>query len=162
LIVDAAAELPPAENLRRIIEKGASLVVFSGGKAIRGPQSTGILAGKRDLIMSAAIQMIDMDSRFETWDPPSDFIDKSKLKGIPRNGIGRGFKVGKEEVVGLITALKIYSQGDEDAYTEALERRAARLAELLKDTNGIRAEYVRVRPGGSGKGAAEGGPLVPR
>jgi D-glucosaminate-6-phosphate ammonia-lyase len=149
LIVDAAAELPPAENLRRIVEKGASLVVFSGGKAIRGPQSTGILAGKRDLIMSAAIQMIDMDSRFETWDPPSDFIDKSKLKGIPRNGIGRGFKVGKEEVVGLITALKIYSQGDEVAYTAALERRAAHLAELLKDTKGIRAEYV---PAAQGKG----------
>src|SRR5437899_3251389 len=105
VLVDAAAELPPVANLRRLIERGASLVAFSGGKAIRGPQASGILCGRRDLVMSAALQMIDMDSRFDTWDPPREFIDKSKLKGIPRHGIGRGFKVGKEEVVGLITAL---------------------------------------------------------
>src|SRR5262245_13747587 len=55
VLVDAAAQLPPARNLRRFIEDGADLVAFSGGKAIGGPQGSGILCGKRDLIMSAAL-----------------------------------------------------------------------------------------------------------
>lgn len=147
LIVDAAAELPPAENLRRIIERGASLVVFSGGKAIRGPQSTGILAGKRDLIMSAILQVIDMDSRFETWDPPAELIDKSRLKGIPRNGIGRGFKVGKEELVGLITALELYTKEDEKAVTKNLEGKCRRLTELLEGARGLKVRYVPISEG---------------
>ena len=60
VIVDAAAELPPVENLRTFIEQ-AHLVAFSGGKHIRGPQSTGILCGRADLIQSAALQHQDMD-----------------------------------------------------------------------------------------------------
>jgi L-seryl-tRNA(Ser) seleniumtransferase len=147
VLVDAAAELPPAENLRRMIEQGASLVAFSGGKAIRGPQASGILCGKRDLVMSAALQMIDMDSRFETWDPPKEFIDKSKLKGIPRHGIGRGFKVGKEEVVGLITALRLYAEENQPEKIEELETRAKRLVELLSGEKRLRAEYVLPTPG---------------
>jgi len=142
VLVDAAAELPPAENLRTMIEKGASLVAFSGGKAIRGPQASGILCGKRDLVMSAALQMIDMDSRFETWDPPREFIDKSKLKGIPRHGIGRGFKVGKEEVVGLITALRLYAEEKESEKIAQLENRAKRLVELLRGAKRITMQYV--------------------
>ncbi|MGH7920895.1 MAG: aminotransferase class V-fold PLP-dependent enzyme, partial [Candidatus Dormibacteraceae bacterium] len=59
VLVDAAAMLPPAENLRRFIAAGADLVAFSGGKAIRGPQATGILCGRRDLIGAAAAQMLD-------------------------------------------------------------------------------------------------------
>jgi L-seryl-tRNA(Ser) seleniumtransferase len=61
VLVDAAGELPPGANLRKILATGADLVAFSGGKAIRGPQSTGILAGCRELIGSAALQMLDMD-----------------------------------------------------------------------------------------------------
>ncbi len=67
VIVDAAAELPPRANLRRFIAEGADLVVFSGGKAIGGPQASGILAGRADLIASVALQHQDMDVRPETW-----------------------------------------------------------------------------------------------
>lgn len=61
LLVDAAAQLPPAANLRRFIAAGANLVAFSGGKAIGGPQGSGILCGGRDLIMSAVLQQLDLD-----------------------------------------------------------------------------------------------------
>ena len=61
LIVDAAAQLPPKENLKRFIAMGADLVAFSGGKALGGPQASGILAGRRDLVASALLQQLDMD-----------------------------------------------------------------------------------------------------
>ena len=101
------------ENLRKFIDMGADLVAFSGGKALRGPQSTGILCGKKHLISSVALQNLDMDEFFEIWNPPSDLIPKDTLPGIPRHGIGRGFKVSKENVIGLLTALKLFV---EDAY----------------------------------------------
>ena len=94
-------ELPPRSNLKSISATGADLVAFSGGKAIRGPQSTGILCGRRDLVSAAAVQLLDMDDHPELWDPPTEFIDKTKLGGIPRHGIGRGFKVSKEEIIAL-------------------------------------------------------------
>lgn len=141
VIVDAAAELPPASNLRKIIEKGADLLVFSGGKAIRGPQASGILAGRKDLIMAAILQVIDMDSRFETWDPPREYVDKSKLSGIPRNGIGRGFKVGKEEIVGLLTALKIFARENENENLREMEKKSEKIAEMLKGIQGIRVQH---------------------
>jgi D-glucosaminate-6-phosphate ammonia-lyase len=113
VIVDAAAELPPAANLRRFIEEGADLVVFSGGKALRGPAGTGLLCGKTDLIMSAALQSLDMDIQFSQWQPPADFIDSTRLQGLPRQGIGRSCKVGKHDVLGLLAALDHFvSEGD--------------------------------------------------
>jgi L-seryl-tRNA(Ser) seleniumtransferase len=108
VVVDAAAELPPASNLRRFIAEGADLVAFSGGKAIGGPQASGILAGRRDLIAAAALQNLDLDLFFEQFDPPADFIDKRRLPGLPQHGIGRPCKVGKEEIVGLLTALRLF------------------------------------------------------
>lgn len=114
VLVDAAGELPPRSNLRDIIASGADLVAFSGGKAIRGPQATGILCGRRDLIASAALQMLDMDDHHELWSPPPELIDKSRLKGIPRHGIGRGFKVAKEQIAALLTALRLFTQGRYD------------------------------------------------
>ena len=108
VIVDAAAQLPPPSNLRRFIAEGADLVAFSGGKAIRGPQGTGMLAGRRDLIASVALQQLDMDVAFELWAPPA-LIPKDKLAGVPRHGLGRGFKVAKEEIVGLIVALRLFT-----------------------------------------------------
>jgi D-glucosaminate-6-phosphate ammonia-lyase len=108
VLVDAAAQLPPASNLRRFIAEGADLVVFSGGKALRGPQASGILCGRRELIAAAALQMLDQDTRPELWLPPADFIDRSKLQGAPQHGIGRVCKVGKEEIVGLLTALRLF------------------------------------------------------
>jgi L-seryl-tRNA(Ser) seleniumtransferase len=114
VIVDAAAELPPRSNLRRFIAEGADLVAFSGGKAIGGPQSSGVLAGRRDLIDSVALQHQDMDVRAETWSK-RHYIDEGRVRGVPTQGFGRALKVGREEVVGLIAALKIFAAGkDED------------------------------------------------
>src|SRR5207244_6008314 len=61
VIVDAANQVPPMENLRRFIAEGADLVAMSGGKAFRGPQSSGFLCGRRDLVASALLQQVDMD-----------------------------------------------------------------------------------------------------
>lgn len=110
VLVDAAAEIPPVSNLRAFIDSGADLVAFSGGKALRGPQATGILCGRRDLIASAALQHLDMDEIFDIWNPPENLIPKKRLSAIPRHGIGRGFKVGKEQIVGLMTALHLFSE----------------------------------------------------
>lgn len=113
VIVDAAAQLPPQANLRRFIAEGADLVAFSGGKALGGPQATGILCGKRDLIMSAALQHLDLDIFWEQWSPPPSLIDKGRLKGVPQHGIGRTCKVGKEGIIGLLTALELFvAEGD--------------------------------------------------
>jgi L-seryl-tRNA(Ser) seleniumtransferase len=111
VLVDAAAEMPPAGNLKEFIAAGADLVAFSGGKHIRGPQATGILCGRRDLIMSAALQHQDMDVFPQTW-PLRDLIENGTIAGPPHHGIGRGFKVGKEEVAGLVTALELYQKRD--------------------------------------------------
>lgn len=113
VIVDAAAQLPPQANLRRFIDEGADLVAFSGGKAIGGPQASGFLCGRRDLIMAAALQHLDMDYLPELWEPPASLIDKARLSGAPRQGIGRACKAGKEEIVGLLTALELFvAEGD--------------------------------------------------
>ena len=109
VVVDAAAELPPKENLRCFIAEGAALVAFSGGKAIGGPQASGILAGRRDLIAAAALQNLDLDVFMDQFNPPPVFIDKRALPGLPHHGIGRPCKVGKEEIVGLLTALRLFT-----------------------------------------------------
>ncbi|MFA6109086.1 MAG: aminotransferase class V-fold PLP-dependent enzyme, partial [Candidatus Latescibacterota bacterium] len=112
VLVDAAAQLPPAENLRRFIAAGADLVAFSGGKAIRGPQASGFLCGRRDLISAAALQHLDLDVYWELWNPPPGLIDRDRLPGAPQHGIGRPCKVGKEEIVGLLTALRLFVEED--------------------------------------------------
>jgi D-glucosaminate-6-phosphate ammonia-lyase len=139
VIVDAAGELPPKANLRRFTDAGADLVAFSGGKALRGPQSSGILCGRRDLIASAALQHLDMDELFDIWDPPADFIPKDSLPGIPRQGIGRGFKVAKEEVVAMLTALKIFV---EDGYDESYREQRGYLEYLADGLSGLPADAV--------------------
>jgi D-glucosaminate-6-phosphate ammonia-lyase len=123
VIVDAAASLPPEENLRRFIHEGADLVAFSGGKAIGGPQGSGILCGRADLIQSAALQHLDMDVSPLTW-TMRDLIP-SDLAGIPHHGIGRSSKVGKETIVGLMAALTRFRAQDH----RAEERRQTRLLE---------------------------------
>jgi L-seryl-tRNA(Ser) seleniumtransferase len=130
LIVDAAAQLPPKENLRRFIAMGADLVAFSGGKALGGPQASGILAGRRDLIGSALLQQLDMDVAPDTWTPPK-LIDRTNLRGVPHHGIGRGFKAGKEEIVGLLTALDRFMKADDAAANAALEARLQVIAAAL-------------------------------
>jgi L-seryl-tRNA(Ser) seleniumtransferase len=130
LIVDAAAQLPPRENLRRFVALGADLVAFSGGKALGGPQASGILAGRRDLIGSALLQQLDMDVSPDTWTPPR-LIDRANLSGVPHHGIGRGFKAGKEEIVGLLTALDRFVTADDQAANAALEARLRAIAAAL-------------------------------
>lgn len=132
VLVDAAAQLPPAANLRRFISEGADLVVFSGGKALRGPQASGILCGRRDLIAAAALQMLDQDTRPELWMPPAGFIDKSRLPGAPQHGIGRACKVGKEEIVGLLTALRLFLAEDPAARRARWTALMTRLASALE------------------------------
>jgi len=115
LLVDAAAQLPPAANLRRFIAEGADLVAFSGGKAIGGPQASGILCGRRDLVGSALVQMLDLDMYPEHFVAPPEFAPLAQLPGLPQHGIGRSCKVGKEEIVGLLVALERFAGGDADA-----------------------------------------------
>lgn len=140
LIVDAAAQLPPASNLAAFVAAGADLVVFSGGKAIGGPQSTGILAGRRDLVASALLQQLDMDVVPERWAAP-DFVDRARVPAPPHHGVGRGFKVGKEEIVGLLVALERFAATDDLARLRATESRLQAIAV------GLRGIDTRIVPG---------------
>jgi L-seryl-tRNA(Ser) seleniumtransferase len=147
VIVDAAAQLPPKSNLRRFFELGADLVAFSGGKAIAGPQASGILAGRRDLVGAALVQQLDMDVAPETWTPP-DLIDRAALKGVPHHGLGRGFKAGKEEIVGLLVALERFAADDDEAVNGRREARLARIAAALGGLPGVAARVLSAREAG--------------
>ena len=147
VLVDAAGELPPRSNLKSIAAMGADLVAFSGGKSILGPQSTGILCGRQDLIGPAVAQLLDMDDHLELWNPPPSLIDKTKLRGIPRHGIGRGFKVSKEEIIALLVALQLFTAG---AYDEEVPKAHARLNRIVEKLNGSPVQ-CSVRDKGDGE-----------
>src|SRR5262245_43446296 len=115
VIVDSSAMLPPPENLYRWIEAGADLVAFSGGKGILGPQASGLLAGKRDLVEAARMQM------------------------SPNHALGRTCKVGKEEVIGLVTALELYARRDHDADMASWRRQAQLIVDEASRPAGGRA-----------------------
>jgi D-glucosaminate-6-phosphate ammonia-lyase len=115
LLVDAAGQLPPADNLRRFLAQDADLVAFSGGKAIGGPQASGILCGRADLIGSALLQMLDLDVFPDLWRAPTEFALLRQLPGLPHHGVGRSCKVGKEAIIGLLVALERFAAGDEAA-----------------------------------------------
>ncbi len=134
VIVDAAAALPPRENLRRFIEEGADLVAFSGGKAIGGPQASGILIGRQALIESVALQQQDMDVYPETWPWRHRYLESGRLPGPPHHGIGRPMKVGKEEVVGLLVALRRFLARDLDAERRIQEEE---LMAILRGLSGV-------------------------
>ncbi|MFQ5974478.1 MAG: aminotransferase class V-fold PLP-dependent enzyme, partial [Alphaproteobacteria bacterium] len=143
VIVDAAAELPPVENLRRFIAEGADLVAFSGGKSIRGPQGTGILCGRRDLIAAALLQQLDMDVAPETWEPPASLISRDALSGIPHHGLGRGFKVSKEEIVGLVVALERFVDLNPAAETDQHEAMLGAIEAHLSGRPHVRITRLR-------------------
>jgi len=115
VLVDAASMVPPRDNLRRYLRGGADLVTYSGGKGIRGPQSTGILAGRRDLVRAAT------------------------LNASPNQAIGRPSKTSKEEVVGLVTALELFLAEDEEAEMARHREVCASIVDALRDLPGLRA-----------------------
>ena len=121
VIVDSSAMLPPPENLTRWLKMGADLVAFSGGKGIMGPQASGILAGKRELIEAARMQM------------------------SPNHALGRTCKVGKEEAIGLITALDLYAERDHAADLADWTRQAQMIVDDVNRVPGVRA-FVEHNP----------------
>lgn len=140
VIVDAAAALPPASNLQRFTHAGADLVVFSGGKALRGPGASGIVAGRAALIRSIALQHQDMDIREEVW-------KRAHRLGVnggerPYHGIGRPLKVGKEEIVGVLIALLAYAQSDEQTERSRLDGQVGFLRDQVNQLMGLRAHIL--------------------
>lgn len=115
VIVDAAAQLPPVSNLWNFTHMGADLAIFSGGKDLRGPQSSGLILGRRDLIRACA------------------------LNGSPNHCLGRPMKVGKEEMVGLLAAVKRYLTLDHDARAADCERIVAEWNAALNQLPGVTA-----------------------
>ena len=113
VIVDAASFTPPRVNLRRFINEGADLVIFSGGKAVRGPQGTGILCGRKDLIEAA-------------------FANAS-----PHQFLGRGLKVAKEEIIGLIEALNIFINEDEESENKKYNKMCQKIVDALIEIPGL-------------------------
>lgn len=142
VIVDAAASLPPVDNLRRFIAAGADLVAFSGGKAIGGPQATGILVGRADLIASVALQHQDMDVHPATWTERGRYLATGGLIGPPHHGLGRPMKVGKEAIAGLIVALRRFLAQDQQAARRFDEERLAVIVEALGDIPGVQAALL--------------------
>ncbi|MCK9357780.1 MAG: aminotransferase class V-fold PLP-dependent enzyme [Dehalococcoidia bacterium] len=111
VIVDASPGVPPLVNLHRYTDMGADLVTVSGGKGIGGPQASAILCGRKDLVGSALLQMLDLaGERFDDWNPPSDLIPRDRLCGKPLHGIGRSGKVTKEAIIGLLVALEAFTE----------------------------------------------------
>ena len=113
VIVDAASMLPPRENLYRYLRAGADMVVYSGGKGIRGPQGSGILVGRADLIEAATLQA-----------SPGQFL-------------GRGMKVAKEEVIGLVASLAAFVEEDEEAEMAAYRGLVQPVVDALVEIPGL-------------------------
>jgi L-seryl-tRNA(Ser) seleniumtransferase len=133
VLVDAAAQLPPAANLRRFIAEGADLVCFSGGKAIGGPQASGILAGRRELVASALLQMLDLDLPEQQFRLPPEFAGNVQPPRLPHHGIGRSCKAGKEEIVGLLVALRRFIAEGDDARSARLRARLEAVCAAMGD-----------------------------
>jgi len=110
LIVDAAAQIPPVDNLWWFThDMGADLSIFSGGKGLRGPQSSGLVLGRKDLIEACA------------------------FNACPRAFIGRPMKVGKEEIIGLLTAVRCYLDLDHDKLMETYEEQVQYIIDELSN-----------------------------
>jgi L-seryl-tRNA(Ser) seleniumtransferase len=114
---DAAADVPPAANLSKYVKMGFDLVTFSGGKGLRGPQSCGLLLGRKDLIEAARLNTC----------PYSD-------------SIGRGMKVNKEEMLGMMVAVELYLKRDHEAEWKEWERRVQLIADSAASIKSVTSE----------------------
>ena len=111
---DCAADVPPVENLWKYTEMGFDLVAFSGGKGLRGPQSAGLLLGKKDLVKAA------------------------RLHAPPRgNTVGRGMKVNKEEILGMLVALELYLNKDHDKEWKLWESQIQMIHDAAATVEGV-------------------------
>ena len=113
VIVDAAAQLPPKENLWRFTQMGADVVMFSGGKGLCGPQSSGLIVGTQGM------------------------IDAIAFNGPPHPFIGRGMKVGKEEMVGLLAAVKWYLK-HADTFQQTYEEQVVYFSQEFANVPGVK------------------------
>jgi L-seryl-tRNA(Ser) seleniumtransferase len=113
-MIDMAADVPPVENLWKYNQLGFDLVCVSGGKAMAGPQSAGILMGRKDLIAAARLSA-----------PPSG------------GNIGRGMKVNKEEILGMYVALEKYINQDHEKEWKMWEDRVALITSAVKKVDGV-------------------------
>jgi L-seryl-tRNA(Ser) seleniumtransferase len=107
LVVDAAAELPPKSNITKYLDEGADLVIFSGGKEIRGPQSSGIIAGRKDLIQAC------------------------DLNCCPNHSVGRSMKIDKETIIGCVKAIELFMKRDYDGEMRRWESWVDRIINAL-------------------------------
>ncbi len=115
LLADGASMLPPRDNLRRYTSEGADLVSFSGGKAVRGPQSTGFLIGK------------------------PEWLEYARQVNAPNATIARAQKVSKEEIAGLLAALRVFVDEDEATETERYRRDMESVLDRIAEVPGIDA-----------------------
>lgn len=113
LLADAASMLPPRENLQKFTSEGADLVSFSGGKAVRGPQSTGLLIGK------------------------PEWVEYARLVNAPNPTMARSQKVSKEEIAGLLAALREFVEVDEEAETARYKRDMEMVVDRITEIPGI-------------------------
>lgn len=117
VLVDAAAEILTIPSIH--LERGATLVAYSGGKIIRGPQSAGLLLGRKDLIQAA-------------W-----------IHSAPHHGYARAMKVGREEVVGMVTAVESWVKRDHDAEWKQWVARGDVIADRVGKVPGVSATVRR-------------------
>lgn len=141
VIVDASLSVPPPSNLQTFIQLGADLVVISGGKWIAGPAASGLVAGRADLIRSIAYQQQDADVRVETW-YDADRVEAGEILGPPHQGIGRALKVGKEEIAGLIVALRAYAGRDHSADQQRWTSAAMTVIDAVAGIPGVTSRLV--------------------
>ncbi|MFO1002694.1 MAG: DegT/DnrJ/EryC1/StrS family aminotransferase [Planctomycetaceae bacterium] len=148
VIVDAAFAMPPVTNLTSFIRRGADLVAYSGGKHLGGPQASGVLCGRKDLIRSAWVQMVDMDVRGGTWSL-QHWVDAGWISRSPRHGLGRSMKVSKESMIGLMVALQRYRERDHEAEYASWLRSVDEIYNSLKDLTSLR--FTRLEKAASGQ-----------
>ncbi len=115
---DAAADTPPVSHLWDYADMGYDLVTFSGGKALRGPQCAGLLIGREDLVHFALLN----NSPYE-------------------DTLGRGQKVGKEEIVGMIKALELYLNEDHDALAKEWQQRLDTVSRQITKIPGVSTSF---------------------